>query len=132
MKLHPFLCCHRQDEVRNAAPQSPVLIDVHPVKRHRPALGQKLLLEVVVHHLLHRTQAFCPRNLIFLLQQDREDQKNVLVRGVLVITVAVEDESGAGRQLLKAVNDGNGLVSLKRSLQLPVYVQLDVVAVPAG
>lgn len=132
MQLHPLLCCHRQDEVGNAAPQPAVLVDVHPVEGRRPVLGQELLLEVVVHHLLHGAQARRPGDLVLLLQQHGEDQEDFLVGGVLVVTVAVEDEGGAGRQLLEAVNDGDGFVPLERPLQLPVDVQFDAVAVLAG
>lgn len=51
--FHPFLCCHRQDEVRDTAPQSAVLVPIHSVKRYRMTVREEFFLEVVVHHLLH-------------------------------------------------------------------------------
>lgn len=130
--FYPLLCCHRQDEVRNTTPQSTVLVKVHPVKRHWMAIGEELLLKMVVHHFLHSTQTSVGRNLLFLPQQYREDQTSLLVGGVLVVAVAIKNKRGARRQLLEAVNDSHGFVSFKSSLQLAVDVQFDLVAVLAG
>lgn len=127
-----LLRCHRQDEVRNTAPQSTVLVEVHPVKRYRMAFGEELLLQMVVHHLFHGSQTSLSGDLLLLPQQHCEDHKSLLVGGVLVVAVAIKNERGARGQLLEAVNDGHGLVALEGSLQLAVDVQLDLVAVLAG
>lgn len=46
-----------------------------------------------------------------------------------MVAVAIENEGGPRGQLLEAVNNGHGFVSFKRSLQLAVDVQFDLVAV---
>ena len=67
-------------------------------------------------------------------QKHSEDKEHLLVGRGFVVAVAVEDERGARRQLLQAVDDGGGpvAVSSERPLQLAVDVHLDPVAVPAG
>lgn len=123
------LRCHRQDQVRNATPQSTILVTVHPVKRDRMAVGEELFLKVVVHHLLHGAQTTLHRNLLLFTEQHCEYQERLLVGGVLMVAVAIENEGGPWGQFLEAVNNGHGLVSLKRNLQLAVDVQLHLVAV---
>ena len=65
-------------------------------------------------------------------EQHGEDQRGPLVGRVLVVAVAVEDDGGARRQLLEAVDDGHGLVPLEGVPELVVDVELDLVAVLAG
>lgn len=115
--------------MRNATPQSTILVTVHPVKRDWMAVGEELFLKVVVHHLLHSAQTTLHRNLLLFAEQHCEYQERLLVGGVLMVAVAIENEGGPWGQFLEAVNNGHRLVSLKRNLQLAVNVQFHLVAV---
>lgn len=130
--FYPLICCHRKDEVRNTAPQSTVLVEVHSVVRHRAAVREEPLLKVVIHHLLQRAQTDVGCDVLFFFQQHCEDQKGLLVGCVLMVTVAIENERGARRQLLESVNDSRRFASIKSFLQPAVNVQFDLVAVLAG
>ena len=78
-------------------------------------------MDVAVHQLFHLADAELRAHCI-LGQQDGEGQERMLEGSVLVVTVAVEDERGARRQLFKTVDYGSLLVTLKGFSQLVVQI----------
>lgn len=115
----------------DAAPQPAQLVRVHAVVGAGAPGAGELGPEEVTDPLLHLLEADAALQHV-LLQQHRQQQGHVLEGGALVVAVLVEDEGGPGGQQLEAVNHRGPAAGLERRAQLPVHLQLGLVAVQPG